>query len=182
MSQLDLRVVAFTDPQAQQLVSELHTDQLTRYPRADPPEENPADYQAPDGLFVLLLVDGRAVGCGGYRRHDATTGEIKRMYLHPAYRGHGYGRRILHRLEAHGRASGASTVILETGIRNIAAIGLYRSAGYQAIPSYAHSRDRRINRAYAKTLHPETEASWPPCVPAVMSPADPCRNPEPAQT
>ena len=154
----------------------MYAEQLTHYERADPPDEGPSDYQAPDGLFVLLLVDGQAVGYGGYRQHDATTGEIKRMYVRPPYRGRGYGRRILQRLEGHGRARGANALILETGVRNDAAISLYHSAGYTAVPTYVSNRDRRINRAFAKALLPQVELSQPTYARAVTPPQlrEPC--------
>ncbi len=153
MSPSSLRAVRFDDPDARLLVTELYTEQLTRYEWADPPVDDPDDYLPPSGTFVVLYVDGAPVGCGGYRAHAAGTGEIKRMYVRPAYRGCGYGRRILYRLEEHGRTTGATLIILETGVRNDAAIGLYESAGYTPAPSYAHRRDREINRAYRKTLH-----------------------------
>ncbi|MGH3916875.1 MAG: GNAT family N-acetyltransferase [Pseudonocardiaceae bacterium] len=47
------------------MVTELYTGQLTHY--------------------------DRAAGCGGYRIHDPTTGEIKRLYVRPEHQGQGQG-------------------------------------------------------------------------------------------
>ncbi|MGH3811774.1 MAG: GNAT family N-acetyltransferase [Pseudonocardiaceae bacterium] len=38
------------------------------------------------------------------------------MYVRPSHRGRGLGRRILQRLEMHGRSISVTSVILETGI------------------------------------------------------------------
>jgi len=63
----------------------------------------------------------------------------------------GIGRRLLAELER--RAAGqARTIILETGVRNTAAVTLYRNMGYQPTSSYVPGRDPRINRAFTKRL------------------------------
>lgn len=103
-------------------------------------------------MFLLLYVDDQPVACGGYRAHDPTTGEIKRLYVRPEYRGWGYGRRLLTVLEEHGRTVDATCLLLETGMRNSAAIALFDSAGYTSVPGYVPSRDQRINRAFTKSL------------------------------
>lgn len=152
MSRISLHTVPFDNSDARTLVTELYTDQLTRYDRADPPDDDPSDYAPPQGLFLLLYLDNQPAGCGGYRAHDTTTGEIKRLYVRPEHRGSGYGRRILTALEDHARVIGATRILLETGVHNKAAITLFDSAGYTPIPRYVPSRDRRINRAFAKPL------------------------------
>lgn len=152
MSRISLRAVPFDALDARSLVSEFYADQLTRYDRADPPDDDPRDYASPQGLFLLLCLDDQPAGCGGYRVHDTTTGEIKRLYVRPEHRGRGHGRRILTALEDHARAVGATCLLLETGVRNEAAISLFGSVGYTPVPRYVPSRDQRINRAFAKSL------------------------------
>lgn len=152
MSRISLRAVPFDQPDARTLVAEFYVEQLTRYEQADPPDDDPHDYAPPQGLFLLLFIDGRPAGCGGYRVRDAVTGEIKRLYVRPGHRGHGYGRRILTALEQHGRETRVASLLLETGVRNTAAISLFHSAGFIPAPSYDPSRDQRINRAFAKKI------------------------------
>lgn len=82
------------------------------------------------------------------------------MYVRPSHRGRGHGQRILQRLEEHGRSISVTSVILETGIHNREAIALYEAAGYFAVPTYASSRDQRINRAYAKQLDARDDQRW----------------------
>lgn len=90
----------------------------------------------PGGGFVLVDIDGRAAGCGGLKRLDAETCEIKRMYLSLEVRGRGLGALLLGALEERGRALGYSRARLDTGDRQPAAIRLYEGAGYRSIPDY----------------------------------------------
>ena len=62
-------------------------------------------------------------------RFDATRGELKRMYVVPAARGRGLGRRVLEELEAEARALGYASLVLESGDRQDAALRLYATAG-----------------------------------------------------
>jgi GNAT superfamily N-acetyltransferase len=62
--------------------------------------------------------------------------EIKRMFVRETYRGRGYSRLILLRLEELAQRRGCRRVVLETGVGQPEAIGLYESAGYLRIPNY----------------------------------------------
>ena len=64
------------------------------------------------------------------------TAELKRMYVIPSARGRGLSRRILTALEDQAAEFGATSVVLETGDRQIAALGLYESSGYFRIPCF----------------------------------------------
>ena len=64
------------------------------------------------------------------------TGELKRMYVAPDQRGRGLGRQLVVALEAEARARGARRLVLETGIRQHAAIALYERCGFERIPLY----------------------------------------------
>jgi GNAT superfamily N-acetyltransferase len=76
------------------------------------------------------------VGCGGFKRLDERTAEIKRMYVSPRVRGHGLARRILVRLESGAKTAGYAVIRLDTGDKQPEALHLYRSAGYREIPDY----------------------------------------------
>ena len=58
------------------------------------------------------------------------------MYVAPEARGQGLGRRLVAELEASARALGVRRLVLETGVRQAAAIELYRSAGFEFIPPF----------------------------------------------
>lgn len=121
--------------------------------RDDVTDDLAADHlQPPDGLFLVGRVGEEAVACGGVRRHDATTAEVKRMYVVPEHRGRGYSRIVLRTLEQRARALGYERLVLETGTRQPEAIALYESAGYVRVPAYGYHRDAPGSRCYAKDL------------------------------
>ena len=95
-------------------------------------------FDPPDGVFVVARLDGSPVGCGGLRRFDARSAEIKRMYTDPSVRSRGVARRVLDALFDQARAIGYTRVVLETGTLQPHAIALYRSAGFRSMPCYGH--------------------------------------------
>ena len=97
---------------------------------------DPSSVALGQGAFLVATVGGVAVGCGAVRRLDAETAELKRMYVAPAARGHGVGRRLVAMLEAEARALNVRRLVLETGVRQDAALALYRATGFEAIPLY----------------------------------------------
>ena len=94
------------------------------------------DMAPPSGLFVIARLDGDAVGCGGFRRIDRTTGEIKRVWTAPSARGMGVARRTLRTLEAAAREAGLKVLRLDTNRALTEAHPLYRSEGYREIPRF----------------------------------------------
>jgi GNAT superfamily N-acetyltransferase len=136
------------------LVHAQWSELLARYgvPDADP-DDLQADHLAPPhGVFVVAWLDGVAVGCGGIRQYDATTGEIKRMYVKPDLRRQGISRVVLEELEARARGIGYTRLVLETGTRKPEAIALYESSGYDAIEPYGFYKQAPMSRCYAKPL------------------------------
>ena len=90
----------------------------------------------PAGAFVLVLAGERAVGCGGFKRLNEQTCEIKRMYLRPEVRGLGLSGRLLAALEERAAAAGYIRVRLDTGDRQPAAMHLYATREYREIADY----------------------------------------------
>jgi GNAT superfamily N-acetyltransferase len=114
-----------------------------------------AMFVEPDGIFIVVRDgDGTAVACGGVARFDDTRGELKRMYVLPAQRGRGLGRRLLVELEAEARRLGYESVVLETGDRQQEALGLYESSGYERIPCYPPYDSRALSLCFEKRLPP----------------------------
>ena len=96
---------------------------------------------SPTGSFVIAVIDRQVVGCGGVQRHDPSTGEIKRMWVHEAWRGVGLGRRMLDRLEAEVASLGYARVVLDTNDTLTEAIAMYDRAGYDATERYNDNPD-----------------------------------------
>nr|MDT0662352.1 GNAT family N-acetyltransferase [Micromonospora sp. DSM 115978] len=87
-----------------------------------------------DTRYLVGAVNGRGVACGGLRRLDAGTAEIRQMYVRPGHRGRGVARQILAALEELAFLAGHLRVRLETGCQQSAAVRLYASSGYAEIP------------------------------------------------
>src|SRR4051794_26394380 len=96
----------------------------------------PADFAPPGGAFVVVYEDGKPVAGGGIKRDQDGVAEIKRMYVAPAVRGRGLGRRLLDALEDQARARRYGRTRLDAGGRQPAAQAMYERAGYHAIENY----------------------------------------------
>lgn len=100
----------------------------------------------------MVREDGRAIGCGAFRVLDATTAEVKRMYVEPSHRGRGVGREVLAALEASARRLGVTRLVLETGTKQAAAIGLYRAAGFVEVDCWGEYASSPSSKCFAKSL------------------------------
>lgn len=101
---------------------------------------------------VLAYADGVAVGCGAFKPYDAEAVEIKRMYMALAARGQGLAYTVLCELEAWAREEGYTAAVLETGVRQTAAIHLYERAGYRRIDNYGQYAGVENSLCFRKEL------------------------------
>jgi DNA-binding MarR family transcriptional regulator/GNAT superfamily N-acetyltransferase len=104
----------------------------------DPDHGDPVpldDMRPPAGALLVATLRGDPVGCGALRFHDGRT-ELKRIWVAPAARGLGLGRRLLGALESRAAAAGSRTVRLDTNRTLTEAIALYRSAGYREVAAF----------------------------------------------
>lgn len=106
--------------------------------------------------MVVLRDHGEPVACVALR--DASedlgpgVGEVKRLYTDPAARGRGHSRRVMLELEQIARGQGWNRLVLETGVLQPEAIGLYLTLGYRSIPNYGEYVDEASSRCFAKDL------------------------------
>jgi GNAT superfamily N-acetyltransferase len=145
------------EPDAAMLVVELEAQLATLYP-AESRHGFSVDRLVGEGVdFFVLRVDGRPAGCGGILFVDATDddvayGEIKRMYVRPEYRRHGYGIELLERLAEHARSRGYRRLRLETGSRSPDAMGLYERQGFYRIAPFGPYTDDPLTPCYERLL------------------------------
>lgn len=85
---------------------------------------------------VLAYVDGNPLGCGALKAYGDDMVEVKRMYVHESARGQGIASKVLVELEQWAKELKYQACILETGVIQVAAVGLYKKGGYQVIPNY----------------------------------------------
>ncbi len=131
-----------TSGESRALIGALNDELSGAYPEAGANhfELDPTEVSRGRGAFFIVRRDGAPVGCGALRLLDAETAELKRMYVDPAVRGTGLGRRLVAALEEEARALGVRRLVLETGVRQAPAIALYRATGFQPIPLYGEYR------------------------------------------
>jgi ribosomal protein S18 acetylase RimI-like enzyme len=136
--------VAVTDPRepaARHCLQAYFTELGRRFDDGfDPDRSIPADdadLTLPAGLLLVATVAGSPAGCGALKFHpDDDIAEVKRMWVSPAVRGLGVGRRLLAELEAQAAGHGTRLLRLETNRNLTEAIALYRAAGYQEVPAF----------------------------------------------
>ncbi len=85
---------------------------------------------------VIAHENGQAIACGAIKEYEQGIMEVKRMYTAPESRGKGIAGQILAELESWAAELGYQKCILETGLKQVAAIRLYEKSGYSRIPNY----------------------------------------------
>lgn len=85
---------------------------------------------------VVCYQEAVAIGCGAFKEFDQNTVEIKRMFVHPDYRGKGIASTVLKELEIWASEFNYTNFVLETGKNNPEAISLYQKNGYEIISNY----------------------------------------------
>jgi putative acetyltransferase len=146
-------------PEVEALIAALDGYLMSLYP----PEANHIlDVQALLGADVAFLVarDGeQAVGTAAYRRmpgepetDGVAYGEVKRMYVDPAYRGRRLGVQLLGALEDGLRADSCRLAVLETGRHQHEAVALYERCGYTERAAFGGYPDNGLSVFYGKTL------------------------------
>ena len=136
---IEARRVRGDDPEARELVAAMEAWVTENFGPATPDRTSTVTAEEmvpPHGTFVVLYENGEAVGGGGLRRLGDDVAEIKRMFVRPAARGRGLGRRVLDELESAASELGYRRLRLDTAVSMTTAMALYRAAGYRDIPDY----------------------------------------------
>ncbi|MFZ1431653.1 MAG: GNAT family N-acetyltransferase [Geminicoccaceae bacterium] len=98
----------------------------------------PGKYAPPAGELLLARdLQGRPSGCVGLRPlpPDGCC-EIKRLYVPPAGRGRGLGKRLIDAIIETAARIGYRDILLDTLPEMVEAITLYRRSGFEVIAPY----------------------------------------------
>jgi putative acetyltransferase len=96
----------------------------------------PGAYAAPDGCLLIVDAGSSLAGCVAFRPYAAGVCEMKRLYIRPAFRGLGLGRKLIDRLVTEAVAAGYGEMVLDTLPTMREAIDMYRSAGFVETEPY----------------------------------------------
>ena len=143
----------WTDPDAEALRARQRAEIAEMYGTPDS-EAGVAPSAADIAAFFVGYDDHAAVGCAGLRDLGGGIGEVKRMYVDPARRGSGAAARILGALEDWARARGWTSLRLELGDRQPAALRFYVRCGYRRIPNFGHYAGVANSLCFERALKP----------------------------
>ena len=114
----------------------LNEDTLLDFGYKESDHELVAEFAPPGGRLLLASFDGHVAGCAGLRRLSPEIGEIKRVYVRPAFRRKRVGRALIEAIISAARTIGYRKLRLETASFMEGAQALYRSLGFDLIEPY----------------------------------------------
>jgi GNAT superfamily N-acetyltransferase len=93
----------------------------------------PGIYAPPSGRFLLAMQDGQPAGCVALKGHDATTSELKRLYVRSTYRGQRIGWQLVSRLVEEARQIGYERIVLDSHSSMRKAHEIYQALGFKKV-------------------------------------------------
>jgi GNAT superfamily N-acetyltransferase len=154
MAELTIDRCDILSPTARSLIETLNAELSATYPeqgachfRLDAHEVSEGN-----GAYLVAWSGQRPIGCGAIRKIDHQVGELKRMYVAADQRGNGVGRALLQALESQARKLNLRKLVLETGVRQHAAIALYQRAGFSRIDPFGEYTASPLSLCMSKDL------------------------------
>jgi GNAT superfamily N-acetyltransferase len=106
--------------------------------------ELPGAYAPPDGRLLLATCESEPAGCVALRAIGDGACEMKRMFVPPRFQGLGVGRALAEAVVADARAIGYREMWLDTSVRQVEALGLYESLGFEEAEPYHELPDEMV--------------------------------------
>lgn len=100
---------------------------------------NLGKFMPPDGRLLLAQNNNFVAGCVCLKKLNSSIGEVKRLYVKPAFRGKGMGKMLVGKLLEESREIGYESIRLDSTRYMVNAHDLYRSFGFQEIAPYPES-------------------------------------------
>lgn len=141
-----------------ELIAELDAFQDSLYPAEARYALDLTSLEQDNVLFAVARDDnGTAIGCGAIvlsREIDQSneSGELKRMFVRPAYRSQGAATKILEKLEEESAKRGCKLVQLETGPFQPQAIAFYKKHGFDICAAFGDYPEHHLSVFMQKRL------------------------------
>lgn len=98
-------------------------------------ETIPGQFVPPAGRFLLAELDGQVAGCIVLKPVSTDTCELKRLFVHPSYRGKAVGQALVNAFLVEARASGYKHAVLDSHVSMTGAHAIYRQMGFSVVPA-----------------------------------------------
>ncbi len=99
----------------------------------------PGEYATPFGRLYVGYVEAQPACCIALRRQDPQSGEMKRLFVRPAFRVRGFGLVLARTVINDAVAIGYRRIVLDTLPTMIDAQRMYERLGFSDIPAYTHN-------------------------------------------
>ena len=120
------------------LIQEADSLMLAMYPPESNHLDDVSELSGSNVCFTGAFIQDQlaAIGAVKIMNNDGMYGEIKRVYVDTQYRGQNLAAAVMQYLEQYLISQGVLIARLETGDKQIAAIGLYEKLGYSIRDPY----------------------------------------------
>jgi enamine deaminase RidA (YjgF/YER057c/UK114 family)/GNAT superfamily N-acetyltransferase len=85
------------------------------------------------GRLLLATYEGEAAGCVGLKKLDATSAEVKRLYVPPQYRGNGIGKMLVDAALAQAQELGYKRIVADTDLNMRIAMLIFDEHGFRQV-------------------------------------------------
>jgi putative acetyltransferase len=98
----------------------------------------PGSYAEDGGALLLARHESEPAGTIAMRRLDRSSGELKRLYLRPGFRGHGLGRRLLEAVIERATSTVQYDYLYADTLPTMTeALVLYQRIGFERVEAYS---------------------------------------------
>lgn len=153
---LEIRALDPASPDARRFLEWSDAYLASLYPAESNHLEDVEALSQPNVHFVGGYEGSELRACGAVKllEDDGRYGEVKRVFVPDSQRGRGYSKQVMRHLEEFLLASGVCTARLETGIRQVEALSLYRGLGYRDRGPFGAYRPDPLSVFLEKDLAP----------------------------
>lgn len=151
-----IKEVSTNDTAVQQLIHYLDTYQIGLYGVECCHLDSPEELANQDAYMLGAYLDGELVGIGAIKLLDGYA-EIKRMYFLERARGTPLARQLFRQLERYAIKRGYQSILLETGVHQLAAVSFYKKHGYTTHSAFGDYEANNVSVFMGKRVDSESE-------------------------